>query len=281
MIYLFHGLIGDADHYRFVAEKLCAKGYRVCVPNLDFETHDVDYYQDKFQAQVDADGARAVFVGNSLGCVLAQKLTAPRAGYVLSAPPFDYDNATTPIERGKSEAYIKTLYYNHGTLRDEERFVASATAKLDQMMANRGMIRRLRSLRAQCLAFTGQDQLHAQSGQIQFVIGAQDFTTPTDAFKSYYKVKAPKAAVSVLKDCGHAIPVEQPTKFANIIAKRAMLVGVPTQDRGNMGIDSRRKGVGVPKSYPEQGAAQMNHRSNLGNLDRDSVESGRLRTDFR
>lgn len=238
MIYLFHGLIGDADHYLYVAEKLCAKGYRVCVPDLDFQTYDVEYYRRMFQDRIDAEGTPTILVGNSIGCLLATQLQAEQVGYVLTAPPFDYSNNIVPLGRGQSEAYIKTLYSNHGNIRNETQFLRSATIKLDQMMSDRRMIKRVRSLKAQSLSFLTQNRLPRLASRIRFVIGADDFTTPITDFKQFVRSKTPKAGLSVLKGCGHAIPVEKPTLLANIIAKQAMKIGITKVNQPMRALDS-------------------------------------------
>lgn len=209
LIHFFHGLIGSPLHFKQAMARLAPFGLRLNAPTIDYLTDEPILALGKVK-QGD------VVVGNSIGCALALECDA--RAYILTAPPFDFSNGAVPLRRAQIEPWVSDLYQGKGQIADEPELRAEACEQLRALLGNRHNLARIRALKAQAQGFLTDPRLMHLQDRIHFVIGAQDYTTPPKAFAEFVRAMAPRATVTVLPGCGHAVPVERPEAVASIIS---------------------------------------------------------------
>ena len=220
-MYLFlHGLIGSPDHWTRVVQALPKSERCVLDHFTDYSQHDVVEVAAHYRAMLgaaQARGERTIVVGNSLGCVAALHLQGVVDGLVLTAPPFDFGQGNIPLQKSKCEPFVRALFSRNATIENEDKLVKKACDTIDALMADRNGLRRIRSLKQQAKSFTSKDLLGHAGAKASVVIGDEDFTTPRSAFSKFMSTNAPQAHLRVLKNCGHAVPLEQPRQLAWIL----------------------------------------------------------------
>ena len=222
MIHFFHGLIGSPLHVQQVCARLTSP-WRA--PVLNYLSADIGAGQVASEDTV---------VGNSIGCGVALGFDAAR--YILTAPPFDFSQGAVPLRRAQIGPWVSDLYQGKGQIEGEAALRAEAVAQLENLLGSRQNLRHIRRLKRQAQGFLTDPRLAQLSHRVEFVIGAQDYTTPPDAFLSWAAKAAPGAQVTVLEGCGHAVPVERPEAIAALIEK-----GPRNMPRcGGLNLGSRR-----------------------------------------
>lgn len=164
-------------------------------------------------------GERTIVVGNSLGCVAALHLRDVADEVVLTAPPFDFGRGDIPLQKTKCEQFVRALFSRNAAIVNEDILVQNVCEMIDALMADRNELRRIRSLKRQAKSFTTTDLLDHAGDCATVVIRSEDFTTPHAAFSKFMSTQAPRSHLRVLKNCGHAVPLEQPKQLARILGE--------------------------------------------------------------
>lgn len=221
MITFFHGLVGSPHNWDQVLRLLPKKNISTYNPVLKYTDHAlmeiIDTVKLKCNHTIDVHSKR-VAVGNSLGCLVALGVAKDVDKIILTAPPFQFDNRFIPRERGKLEAYAKSLYgKKHVLSQEEEEMFSKAALDFSQFLSSRENIQKMRRIKQEILSLNMGEILQRFQDKIHFVVGSDDQISPLDAFLKFHKETSPRSELSIIADCGHAVPLEQPSKLAKII----------------------------------------------------------------
>lgn len=219
MFVFLHGLIGSAAHFDVIGARL-PMGQRWMAPQIDYSAYAQDALVDGLAARIRAEavpGDPVVVLGNSIGCVVALELGALADHLVLTGPPFDHETGDVPLRRGDLERFVRALFTPNMDASVADDHVARAVACLDRLTGSRAMLRETRRLRRLSQSFVDHPGLGAHDHKITFLLGRLDFMAPEDRFRAYLAQAAPRAALRVIPDCGHAVPVEAPDVVLDVL----------------------------------------------------------------
>lgn len=156
-------------------------------------------------------------VGNSLGCLLALRLSNLADRLILTAPPFDFDSGPTPLQKAHLPRYIDALYSDEARIEDLEDLRKDAESQLKYLLGSRSNLRHIRRLKREAMRFVSSDMLPGAGDNVVCVLGAQDHVTPPMSFSAFLRRRAPDARLVVIPGCGHAVPLEQPGILARLL----------------------------------------------------------------
>jgi len=223
MVDFYHGLIGDHQHFLATQALLEREDCAAHVRDIPFLDHDYNDVVDVYGARSQSPTVR---VGNSIGCCLAVSAAGPHDQVILTAPPFDYGRGIVPLSKDRVKEWIAGLYVSHGEVLNEAAILNNASQQVLGLLASRQQIRRLRNYKAAAIAFWRMPKLQDLRDRLTIVIGDQDFTTPVAAFCEHVALVLPNAHVVVWEDCGHAVPLDAPSRLAALALQRESILPV-------------------------------------------------------
>lgn len=216
MIEFYHGLIGDHQHSLATQALLARHGIGIYAPDIPFLRND---HADVVAGWGVKSADPKVRIGNSIGCCLAVAAAGPEDALILTAPPFDYGRGIVPLQKDRVKEWVSGLYVSHGSVVNEQAILENASRQVLGLLESRSQIMRLRQYKKTAMSFWDMPALARHQDRVTFVIGDQDFTTPVADFCAFVERKLPRAHVEVWADCGHAVPLDAPSRLAQIAVR--------------------------------------------------------------
>jgi len=195
-------------------------GAKIHVPIINYFEQSIAQIVDVERARLIAlrrDCSALVLVGNSLGCLIAAKLHDVADHLVFAGPPFHFAPGPAKFSRDGIGPFVREMYHNQNSLIGHEALIADAETQVERLFSNRRMLLKIREMKLAAQSFVSSDILAPCQHKTHCLIGDHDQTTPEPAFRAFMSKTAPAAAISVLADCGHALPIEQPAAVATAV----------------------------------------------------------------
>jgi pimeloyl-ACP methyl ester carboxylesterase len=219
-IVFFHGLLGDAENWRGVADIAGEKTscYAIDIPMLRFQKQwatigGMTEYARMFLEQLGLK--KAILVGNSLGGHMALKMSLIHpercAGLIITGSSGLYEKPFAGkfigVTRDFTRGFLNQIFFHSRHVTDEMVERAYGYFK-DRRMA-RNTISLARDANKDYLG----DQLQQIEIPVQLIWGREDSVTPPEVAEEFLE-KLPNAELYWLQACAHAPQIEYPREFA-------------------------------------------------------------------
>jgi pimeloyl-ACP methyl ester carboxylesterase len=219
--FILHGLASRPADWSAVRRLLPGAGFHI--PDIDYLCPAVASLPHLAEsALASAPPAFAspdtVLVGNSLGGLLALILGRRFSRLVLLSSHLGLESGFLGRGRKSFERELARVFRDPGNLPPE--LVADYRALWRSFIHDRGNLRRLARLKTLVQAFDPHPLYQALAPRISLVSGLDDALTPVAALAELSR-SHPPMTLTVIKDCGHAVPYEQPRPLADILARIA------------------------------------------------------------
>lgn len=214
---LLHGLAGAASD--FDAARGLLDNVPSHAPTIDYlDTPGLDI-EDLAAAVYDNlppmfCSPEAVVAGNSLGGVLALALGFDFSRVILISSHIEFSSARLARGEAGFRNELERIFHDADRLTPE--MVGDYRKKWRQTIRDRAALGRLRELKKQTRAFDYHHRYSRLQDRILLVCGRQDRISPLPAFEKLTQ-RYPAMRLSVIEDCGHAVPLEKPGELARLL----------------------------------------------------------------
>ncbi len=220
MILFFHGLIGSPSNFRFVENQLqtCTAG--IFNPELDYFGYKTNELISNTRSVVRDKGqsSKNISIGNSLGCLVAMELADEVSTIILTAPMLGFEKYSIPRNKDVIRSYTTKLISNDFYIMDVlKQDIDEAVDKLHGVVNDINLIRKMKTIKQEILSFQMAEMMNKYQDKIHIVLGIDDIVTPPEEYCEYARLNMPRAKITVLENCGHAVPLQKPGELAEII----------------------------------------------------------------
>lgn len=219
MISCYHGLIGSAENWRQLSSFLYKSDTLI--------HQELDYLRNQMCALIEIERAQfakvtdqnKIVVGNSLGCILALGVASEVDRIVLTAPPYLSHSGVLPRKKAGINQYIQQMYFERNLSKTEVQELETVATRVASLLADRGNFPALRRVRNELMSINYWNIVRTHKEKVHIVLGDEDQLTPKDAILKFIKEQVPEVNVSILRNCGHAVPLEKPKELAKIVER--------------------------------------------------------------
>ncbi len=227
-----HGLIGNSSNWDQVTDGLKAQGYECLapeIPYLDRKMCSIEEFADHVYQVLGAafrDG-QSVVVGNSIGGSVALHLSDVFSATFMVGAYTGINRYPLPRARAKVRDWLLKIVHDPAVITDAE--LEYYMNLYSSLIKSPGSLRHLKRLKTAIESFD-HDTLYCKfQSKLHIVHGLFDNLSPPYIFKEL-KMRFPQITLHEIDNCGHAIPLEQPNKLAEILLKEAARQQIPEID---------------------------------------------------
>lgn len=219
MISFYHGLIGGTSNWKAVCNELRDTGVSVQNKEIGYNFLSLKKIikESEKDLLISPKTEKKVIVGNSLGCLIALGLAEPADKLILVAPPYETASGSLPRNPESIRDYATSLFHNKNLNETQKESIVEASAKLSFFMSNKDNLQILREIKEAILDFEMQIYISKFQDKIHFILGEDDYITPAVDFENFREKYAPKSRMTIIKKCGHAVPLERPDDVVKVI----------------------------------------------------------------
>ena len=207
-----HGLIGSPSNWSHVTQNIL--GNNVCL-NIDY-TEPLNEQLETIKSTIDKENID-ICVANSLGCLVSLQIADKCKQLILVSPPYKFLKGGAFMSEKRIKELSNELFFDSSKVPKLE--MEETIKKWNSRFKTQKTMRELKNLKKELLSFDFKKYYSLYEDKIHFVLGREDKYVPVDEFLKMMKETCPKAQVTIVDKCAHAVQIEKPQVLIDVIAK--------------------------------------------------------------